>query len=83
VFRDFYTPVSSIYVRHPGVTYYKIYIQCTALRNNSVLADEFEITPAWDDDITAISTEEEAYRVGEPLPLALPQSVKRFRNCGI
>jgi len=39
-------------------------MQCTALQNNSVLADEFEITPAWDDDITAISTEEETYRVG-------------------
>jgi hypothetical protein len=57
-------PVSTIDVRRPGVTYYTIYIQCTALQNNSAIVDEFEITAAWDDDITAISSEEESYRFG-------------------
>jgi hypothetical protein len=55
------SPDSTIYVCRYGIPLYAIHIQCTSLRNNLAL-EGFEITPAWDDNISECSSDEESYR---------------------
>jgi hypothetical protein len=57
-------PGSSIYVRSLGITYYMIFIQCTALQSNSALQDGLEITTGWDDDVVPITRNKGKYRIG-------------------
>jgi hypothetical protein len=54
-------PDSTIYELRPGVILYAIYVQLIS-RRNRLAVEDFDISPAWDDDVIPHSTTGEIYR---------------------
>ena len=55
------SPDSRIYELRPGVILYAIYVQLIS-RRNRLAVEDFDISPAWDDDVIPHGTTGEIYR---------------------